>query len=52
MVLITLDEEELSSSLRLEFKTTNNEAEYEVVMASEWPSNWVPNQWKFEATPK
>jgi hypothetical protein len=27
--LITPDKEELSSSVRLEFKTTNNEAEYE-----------------------
>ena len=33
ILLITLDGEELSSSLRLEFKTTNNEAEYEVVIA-------------------
>jgi ribonuclease HI len=32
-LLITLDEEELSSSLWLEFKTTNNEAEYEAVIA-------------------
>ena len=31
-VLITLDEEELSSALRLEFKTTDNEAEYEAVI--------------------
>ena len=34
VVLITLDEEELSSSLRMKFKTTNNEAEYEAVIAS------------------
>jgi hypothetical protein len=33
ILLITLDEEELSSSLKLEFKTTNNEVEYEVVIA-------------------
>ena len=33
VLLITLDEEELGSSLRLEFRTTNNEAEYEVVIA-------------------
>jgi ribonuclease HI len=33
IVLFTPDGEELSSSLRLEFKTTNNEAEYEAVMA-------------------
>jgi ribonuclease HI len=32
-LLITLDGEELSSSLRLEFRTINNEAEYEVVIA-------------------
>jgi ribonuclease HI len=32
-LLTTLDEEELSSSLKLEFKTTNNEVEYEVVIA-------------------
>jgi ribonuclease HI len=30
--LITPDGEELSSSLRLEFRTTNNKAEYEVVI--------------------
>ena len=33
VLLITLEGEELSSSLRLEFKTTNNEAEYEAVIA-------------------
>jgi ribonuclease HI len=33
IVLFTPDGDELSSSLRLEFKTTNNEAEYEAVMA-------------------
>ena len=33
-MLITPNEEELSSSLRLKFKTTNNEAEYEAVIAS------------------
>ncbi|XP_059436668.1 uncharacterized protein LOC132169694 [Corylus avellana] len=33
VVLITPDGEELCSSLRLEFKTTNNEAEYEAVLA-------------------
>ncbi|XP_059436368.1 uncharacterized protein LOC132169334 [Corylus avellana] len=33
VVLITLDGEELRSSLRLEFKSTNNEAKYEVVLA-------------------
>jgi ribonuclease HI len=33
IVLFTPDGEELSSSLRLEFKTTNNEAEYEAVVA-------------------
>jgi ribonuclease HI len=32
ILLITLDGEELSSSLRLEFRTTNNKAEYEVVI--------------------
>jgi hypothetical protein len=31
--LITLDREELSSSLRLEFRTTNNEAKYEAFIA-------------------
>ena len=31
-MLVTLDGEELSSSLKLEFRTTNNEAEYEVVI--------------------
>ena len=34
ILLITTDGEELSSSLRLEFKTTNNEAEYEAIIAS------------------
>ncbi|XP_059441973.1 uncharacterized protein LOC132174316 [Corylus avellana] len=33
VILITPDGEELCSSLRLEFKTTNNEAEYEAVLA-------------------
>jgi ribonuclease HI len=33
IVLFTPDGEKLSSSLRLEFKTTNNEAEYEAVVA-------------------
>jgi ribonuclease HI len=33
IVLFTPDGEELSSSLKLEFKTTNNEAEYEAVVA-------------------
>jgi ribonuclease HI len=32
-LLITLDGEELSSALRLEFRTTNNEAEYEAIIA-------------------
>jgi ribonuclease HI len=32
ILLITLDGEELSSSLRLEFRTTNNEAKYEAVI--------------------
>jgi ribonuclease HI len=32
-VLITLEGEELNGSLRLEFKTTNNEAEYEAIVA-------------------
>ena len=32
VLLITLDGEELSSSLRLKFRTTNNEAEYEAVI--------------------
>jgi ribonuclease HI len=32
ILLITPDGEELSSSLKLEFRTTNNEAEYEVVI--------------------
>jgi ribonuclease HI len=31
-LLITLDGEELSSSLRLEFRTTNNEAKYEAII--------------------
>jgi ribonuclease HI len=31
-LLITLDGEELSSSLRLEFRTTNNEAEYKAII--------------------
>jgi ribonuclease HI len=52
VVLITPDEEELSSSLRLEFKTTNNEAEYEVVIASLRMANWVSNSWKFGVIPK
>ena len=30
--LITSDEDELNSALRLEFKTTNNEVEYKVVI--------------------
>jgi hypothetical protein len=33
ILLITLDKEELSGSLRLEFKTTNNKAKYEAVIA-------------------
>jgi hypothetical protein len=33
ILLITQDVEKLSSSLRLEFRTTNNEAKYEVVIA-------------------
>jgi ribonuclease HI len=33
ILLITPDGEELSSALRLEFRTTNNEAEYEAVIA-------------------
>jgi shikimate 5-dehydrogenase len=33
ILLITPDVEKLSSSLRLEFRTTNNEAKYEVVIA-------------------
>ena len=33
VLLITPEREELSSSLRLEFRTTNNEAEYEAVIA-------------------
>ena len=33
VLLITPSREELSSSLRLGFKTTNNEAEYEAVIA-------------------
>jgi ribonuclease HI len=33
VLLITLDGEELSSSPMLEFRTTNNEAEYEAVIA-------------------
>jgi hypothetical protein len=33
ILLITLDGEELSSALRLEFRTTNNEAEYEAIIA-------------------
>ncbi|XP_059442062.1 uncharacterized protein LOC132174420 [Corylus avellana] len=33
VVMITPDKKELKSSLRLEFKTTNNEAEYEAVIA-------------------
>ena len=34
VLLITLDGEELGSSLRLEFRTTNNEAEYKAIIAS------------------
>ena len=33
VVVITLDAEELCSSLKLEFKTTNNKSEYEAVIA-------------------
>jgi ribonuclease HI len=33
VVLITPDEEELCSSLRMNLKANNNEAEYEVVLA-------------------
>jgi ribonuclease HI len=33
VLLITPDGEELGSSLRLKFRTTNNEAEYEAVIA-------------------
>ena len=33
VVLITLDEDELSSALRLKFKITNNKAEYEAIIA-------------------
>jgi ribonuclease HI len=33
IVLVTLEGDELNSSLRLEFKTTNNETEYEAVVA-------------------
>ena len=33
VLLITLNGEELSSFLRLKFRTTNNEAEYEAVIA-------------------
>ncbi|XP_059436570.1 uncharacterized protein LOC132169570 [Corylus avellana] len=33
IVMITPDEEELCSSLKLKFKTTNNKAEYEAVLA-------------------
>ena len=33
VLLITLEGKELSSSLRLKFRTTNNEAEYEAVIA-------------------
>jgi ribonuclease HI len=32
-VLVTPEGEELNGSLRLEFRTTNNEAEYEAVIA-------------------
>jgi ribonuclease HI len=32
VVLITPDKEELCSSLRMEFKATNNETEYETVL--------------------
>jgi ribonuclease HI len=32
VVVVTPEEEELCSSLRLEFKTTNNKAEYEAVI--------------------
>jgi ribonuclease HI len=32
-VLVTPEGNELNGSLRLEFKTTNNEAEYEAVVA-------------------
>jgi ribonuclease HI len=34
MVLVTPEGEELSGALRLEFRTTNNEAENEAVIAS------------------
>ena len=34
VLLITAEGEELSSSLRLKFRTTNNEAEYEAIIAS------------------
>jgi ribonuclease HI len=33
VVLVTQDREELCSSLRLEFKASNNEAKYEVDLA-------------------
>jgi ribonuclease HI len=33
IVLVTPEGEELNGSIRLEFKTTNNEAEYEAVIA-------------------
>jgi hypothetical protein len=33
IMIVTPEEEELNGSLRLEFKTTNNEAEYEAVIA-------------------
>ena len=52
-MVITLDGEKLSSSLRLEFGTTNNKAEYEVVIAGlRMALELKPNLWKFRATPK
>jgi ribonuclease HI len=33
VMVVTLEAKELCSSLKLEFKTTNNETEYEVVIA-------------------
>ena len=45
VLLITPEGKKLNSSLRLKFRTTNNEVEYEAVMqASGWPLNLEQNQ--------
>jgi ribonuclease HI len=53
IVLVTPEGEELSGALRLEFRTTNNEAEYKAVIAGlGTASNWELYPWKFGATLK